>query len=655
MRATTGVRVGGSAVRGASRLAARLTRRACSTDAAPAAAPPRRLPRAVALGLVAGGGYYGYLRNEENITLAPGEDVEDVDALIIGGGIMGASVGLMMKLLHPEWKIRIVEQLDRVGAESSDEWNNAGTGHAALCEPNYTPMDPVTKEVDISKAVAVNQKFLVSLQWWTWLVEKGVLPDGSFIQPAPHITFVHGEENREWLKKRVAKLSKLPTFAATEYSDDYDKIQKWASLLCSGRPREGEPIAASRHPHGTECNYGLLTRNLVQAFSELGGEVQLLSSVYALRQQCATLTEPAQPSTRAFGPPRQPLSCPLALLTRNAPRPWDGRNDKRWLVGIQKNDLSRTATKVRAKLVFAGAGGGSLRVLQKAGLPEVEGYAGLPISGKFLVCQKPEIVEQHRNKVYGRAAVGAPPMSVPHLDWRTIYGRDCIFFGPFAGFDLRLFKKTGGAPYPRERAPLQLTRAVATCPPGDGRRDRLVRHAQPVQHHADRRDDGAEPRPVRVPLQGARGHQGGPARDAARVRARRQARGLDDGVGGPTRPDRQARQGARRQAAGAPLLAPIPLPLPSLHPHPSSTRALRSLMPPSLPPPPVLSISLHLSPSRAPRSLGPRSSPPRTRRSSGCSARAPARRSRRTLRSRSSRTSSPTSTSAAAGTRCWRR
>ena len=371
----------------APRLAARLVRR-MSTDAAPAAAKPRRLPQAVALGLAAGGGYYAFLRQAENISLAPGEEVEEVDALIIGGGIMGVSVGLMMKLLHPEWKIRLVEQLDRVGAESSDEWNNAGTGHAALCEPNYTPMDPNTNEVDITKAVAVNQKFLVSLQWWTWLVEKGVLPDGSFIQPAPHITFVHGEENTGWLKKRVARLTKLPTFAATEYSEDYDKIQEWASLLCSGRPRDGEPIAASRHPHGTECNYGLLTRNLVQAFSELGGEVQLLSSVYALRQQ----------------------------------------EDKRWLVGIAKNDLSRTATKVRARLVFAGAGGGSLRVLQKAGLAEVDGYAGLPISGKFLVCQKPEVVEKHRNKVYGRAAVGAPPMSVPHLDWRTIYGRDCIFF-----------------------------------------------------------------------------------------------------------------------------------------------------------------------------------------------------------------------------------
>ena len=67
----------------------------------------------------------------------------------------------------------------------------------------------------------------------------------------------------------------------------------------------------------------------------------------------------------------------------------------------------------------------------------------MPVSGKFLVCQKPEIIEQNRNKVYGRAALGAPPMSVPHLDWRTIYGQDCIFFGPFAGFSPTVFKHSG--------------------------------------------------------------------------------------------------------------------------------------------------------------------------------------------------------------------
>ena len=319
---------------------------------------------------------------------------------------MGTTVAVLLKLLQPHWNIRLLEQLDRVGAESSNEWHNAGTGHAALCEANYTPVNPATGEVDISKAVTVNQKFNVSLSFWSWLVDKGLLPDGSFIQPAPHILFTHGADGVSWLRQRVEKLKHLPSFAATEYSEDYDTIKKWAGLLCSGRqPGEGEVMACSRHPDGTEVNYGLLTRSLAQAFTELGGTVHLLSRVVALKQQ----------------------------------------PDQRWLVAVKKNDLAETNSVVRARYVFAGGGGGSLKLLQKAGIPEIRGYAGMPVSGKFLVCQKPEIIEQNRNKVYGRAALGAPPMSVPHLDWRTIYGQDCIFFGPFAGFSPTIFK-VGGSP-----------------------------------------------------------------------------------------------------------------------------------------------------------------------------------------------------------------
>lgn len=236
-----------------------------------ATAPPRRRAAgalaAVSLGV--GGGLYYTTAPPSPIIITGDEPVDEVDALIIGGGIMSASVGLMLQLLHPAWKIRLIEKKARVGAEASNEWHNAGTGHAALCEPNYTPIDPKTGDVDISKAIAVNSKFLVSLQWWTWLVEKGVLPDASFIQPAPHITFAHGEDSVAWLKRRVEKLSKLPSFAATEYSEDYDQIQKWVALLCSGRPRDGEVIACSRHPDGAEVNYGLLTRNLVQSFTEV--------------------------------------------------------------------------------------------------------------------------------------------------------------------------------------------------------------------------------------------------------------------------------------------------------------------------------------------------------------------------------------------------
>lgn len=361
-----------------------------------------KLVGATVVGVSAGVGIASALETKVP-PLTGNEKIDDVDALIIGAGIMGASVSLMLKLLHPDWRVRLIERLDRVAAESSNEWHNAGTGHAALCEPNYTVLDEKTGEMNIDKAVATNAKFLISLQWWTWLVEVGVLPDASFIQPVPHITFAHGDDGVSWLKKRVAALAKLPSFAATEYSEDYDQIEKWSGLLCSGRPRDGEKIACSRHPDGTECNFGLLTRCLVQSFIELGGELQLLSTVEALQQQ----------------------------------------DDKRWVCAVQKNDLAPTTSLVRARYVFAGAGGGSLKVLQKAGIPEIKGYAAMPVSGKFLVCQDSRLIEKSNNKIYGRAAIGAPPMSVPHLDWRTIYGKDCIFFGPFAGFSPQCFKFDG--------------------------------------------------------------------------------------------------------------------------------------------------------------------------------------------------------------------
>ena len=365
----------------------------------------RRLMGGVGFTACAGLGTYYYATKPPPCVLDPTKVEEDVDCLIIGGGIMGATVAVMLKLLEPEWKVKLVEQQNRVGQEASNEWHNAGTGHAALCEPNYTPWAKGSSEteIDITKAVKTNEKFMTSLAFWSFLVEKHILPDANFIQPAPHITFVHGDGHKKWLKARVAALTKLPAFAATEYSEDFEKIQRWSSLLCKSRQKNGEVIAASRHPDGTEVNYGLLTRNLVQSFTEIGGDLQLLSRVSGLKQQA----------------------------------------DKRWLVGISKDDLSKTNQTIRARYVFAGAGGGALPILQQSGIPEIKGYGGMPVSGKFLVCQKKNLVEENLNKVYGPAGPGAPPMSVPHLDFRSLYGKDVIFFGPFAGFSPMLFKNMG--------------------------------------------------------------------------------------------------------------------------------------------------------------------------------------------------------------------
>lgn len=130
------------------RLVAVSARRARALSSVAAPTPLARLGRVAAASLVAAGTAAAYLHERESIHANLSADrAEDVDALIIGGGIMGTTVAVMLKLLQPAWNVRLVEQLDRVGAESSNEWHNAGTGHAALCEANYTPTNPQTGEI----------------------------------------------------------------------------------------------------------------------------------------------------------------------------------------------------------------------------------------------------------------------------------------------------------------------------------------------------------------------------------------------------------------------------------------------------------------------------------------------------------------------------
>jgi malate dehydrogenase (quinone) len=115
------------------------------------------------------------------------------------------------------------------------------------------------------------------------------------------------------------------------------------------------------------------------------------------------------------------------------------REDKSWRIKI--TDLaSGQKKKVYTKFVFIGAGGGSLPLLEKANVPEGKGYGGFPVSGQWLKCTNPEVIAKHQAKVYGKASVGAPPMSVPHVDSRMIDGEKALLFGPFAGFSTRFLK-----------------------------------------------------------------------------------------------------------------------------------------------------------------------------------------------------------------------
>mmetsp|Transcript_128143 Transcript_128143/g.399061 ORF Transcript_128143/g.399061 Transcript_128143/m.399061 type:complete len:549 (-) Transcript_128143:376-2022(-) len=330
----------------------------------------------------------------------PRPPIEEVDVVCIGGGIMSATVGLMLKQMEPTWKINMYERLGAVAEESSNGWNNAGTGHSALCEPNYTPSKG--DSVDVSKAILVNEQWQLSRQYWSYLKDQGLIKDPKqFIDTTPHMTFAQGEDQVDWLQKRFAVLGKHPLFKGMEYSEDYDKMKQWCPLMMEGR-KPSDKVALTRCEVGTDVDFGALTKELSKAFMEKGGNLLLFHTVTGLKKE----------------------------------------KDGKWLLTVKKNDLGAKVCQVRAKFVFVGAGGWALPMLQKSGIPEIRGFMGFPISGEFLVCQNPEVVDKHPNKVYGKAAIGAPPMSVPHLDKRVIGGKHMLLFGPFAGFSPR-YLKTG--------------------------------------------------------------------------------------------------------------------------------------------------------------------------------------------------------------------
>ncbi|WP_167044554.1 malate:quinone oxidoreductase [Salinibacterium sp. ZJ454] len=323
-----------------------------------------------------------------------------IDVALIGGGIMSATLGALLKQLEPSWNIQIFERLGGAARESSNPWNNAGTGHAALCELNYTPQKP-DGSVEITKAVDINEQFQVSRQFWSYLVNEGMLPDpSSFINNVPHMSFVWGESNVEYLRKRWEALKDHPLFQGMEYSEDARVIRSWTPLLVPGRLKS-QPIAATRMTSGTDVDFGALTQHLLDYLTENGATMVTEHKVTGLKK------------------------------TR----------DGLWQIST-RHEVGMTPSQHKARFVFVGAGGGALNLLQKSGIPEIKGFAGFPISGQFLRTDEPAVVAKHHAKVYGKAAVGAPPMSVPHLDTRIVDGKPSLMFGPYAGFSPK-FQKTG--------------------------------------------------------------------------------------------------------------------------------------------------------------------------------------------------------------------
>ncbi|ELY4723751.1 malate dehydrogenase (quinone) [Cronobacter sp. 153480017-3] len=324
---------------------------------------------------------------------------EKTDVLLIGGGIMSASLGTVLQEIQPDWKQLMVEKLDGVALESSNGWNNAGTGHSANMELNYTP-EREDGSIDVTKALEINEAFMISRQFWSSQVKRGVLNDPhSFINSTPHMSFVWGDKNVEYLTKRYQALQQTTLFQGMQFSTDQQQIKKWAPLIIEGRDPK-QKVAATWTPVGTDVNYGEITRQLVGSLKK--------TSNFKLE-----------------------TSSEVTDFKRNA--------DNSWHVMIT-DVKSGKEHAVDAKYVFIGAGGGALKLLQKTGIPEADNYAGFPVGGSFLVSENPEIARQHGEKVYGQASVGAPPMSVPHLDARFLDGKRVVLFGPFATFSTKFLK-----------------------------------------------------------------------------------------------------------------------------------------------------------------------------------------------------------------------
>ena len=311
---------------------------------------------------------------------------------------MSTTLGSLIKQLQPEWSINLYENLAQAGLESSDPWNNAGTGHAALCELNYTPA-AADGSVATAKAVGINEQFHVSRQFWSHMVSQGHIgsPKG-FINPLPHMSFVWGNDHADYLKRRYEALRAEPLFQEIEFSEDHAELEKWVPLVMQGRDPQ-QRVAGSRVAGGTDVDFGALTRELAGFMDAQGAELHYGHKVL------------------------------------DVSRATDGR----WDVKVKNNSTGEVST-VSARFVFVGAGGGALHLLQRSGIPEAKGFGGFPVSGQFLRSTDDAVIAQHNAKVYGQASVGAPPMSVPHLDTRFVNGKRSLLFGPYGGFSPNFLK-----------------------------------------------------------------------------------------------------------------------------------------------------------------------------------------------------------------------
>ncbi len=324
---------------------------------------------------------------------------KEIHFTLIGAGIMSATLGVILKELMPFAKLTIYERLDKVGAESSNAWNNAGTGHSSFCELNYTPRK-ADGNIDLTKALKIATAFEESKQFWSTLVQRGAIKsDIPFINDIDHMSFVWGDKNVEFLKERHELMTQYALFEEMLYSEDHEQLQKWIPLIMKGRDAT-QKVAATKMAIGTDVNFGAITRGMIKYLETQDG---------------------------------------VKLYCSNEIQDISRAEDDRWKIEVTNLETNKDY-EVMSDFVFIGAGGATIPLLEKTDIPEGEGYGGFPVSGQFLQCLDPEVIKKHEAKVYGMAEVGAPPMSVPHLDTRIIDGKRTLLFGPFAGFSTKFLK-----------------------------------------------------------------------------------------------------------------------------------------------------------------------------------------------------------------------
>ena len=354
---------------------------------------------------------------EAVVTSQPGvvPDSANPDVVLIGGGIMSATLAALLEVVAPQWSITVFESA--AGRRRREL--------ARLEQRRHRPRRPVRAELHARRARRPggpgqgrhDQRAVPGLPPVLVAPGRAGLTGApkEFINPVPHVSFVTGEDGRAYMRARHEALAAQPLFDGLEYSDDPAELAEWTPLMMAGRdPRQ--LVAATRSAAGTDVNFGALTRMLLEDAADRGVAVHCQPARHEPR--------PARPTAAG----RSPCRDTVTGERRTVRRP----------VRLRRRRRRRAA---------AAAEGGH---------PGDRRASAASRSAASSCAPAPPSWSQHQAKVYGQAAVGAPPMSVPHLDPRVIDGDHSLMFGPYAGFSPKFLKAGSMFDLPRSVKPNNL-------------------------------------------------------------------------------------------------------------------------------------------------------------------------------------------------------